>query len=511
MGSASRLIRRGSPRLILIAGLAGLCGFALLAISLSDRGGAAYPGTNGKIAFSYGATYESTGIYTANADGSSATKLTSGPYDFAPSFSANGAKIAFNRDRGLVVMNADGTGQVQISTGAHAENTTTTWQSNYKDGAETIPEVKIQSRTTSGYGYYDPIFTPDGSQLVVAESVDNSVETSICAVEKAKDEDCIDYSDPGAYFDYDYECGECHEHLVTVNSTTGALISQVTPKTTNVNDFDQTVAADGKIAFRRGTSSSATSGIFVINSPGAAPVQLTSGYGDRSPDFSPDGTKIVFDRGGNEFGVMASTGGAVTLVTPPPAPAGGYASSYSPAFSPDGTQLIFNRFVGGPKITSERGLYTMPATGGAVVRVAEGQDPAWQPIPIPPPVVKSTFKGKKGKVKLDKKHKAVIGTVTCGSSPCSLKVALAKLKAGKAKCGAKVKTPKTLLPGASAKVSASVKGKCLTKLVTAGKGVLTVKITITSATGTETLTFKVTLVPGGKKGKKGGKGGKGGK
>ena len=51
-------------------------------------------------------------------------------------------------------------------------------------------------------------------------------------------------------------------------------------------------------------------------------------------------------------------------------------------------------------------------------------------------------------------------------------------------------------PGASVAVKATVKGKCLALLEEAGKGRLTVKVEVTSASGTETLTLSTKVTPG---------------
>ena len=150
--------RSGSARYILIATLAGLCGFAVLTISLSERSGAAFPGTNGKIAFSNGQSYVSQSIYSVNSDGSSPTGLTSGTDDYSPSYSADGSKVAFNRQNNVVVMNSDGSGAVQIATGTKSESASSKWQANYKDpfSAKIIPEVKIETRMRSGAGLLQP-------------------------------------------------------------------------------------------------------------------------------------------------------------------------------------------------------------------------------------------------------------------------------------------------------------------------------------------------------------------
>ncbi|HUU97683.1 MAG TPA: hypothetical protein VM487_18260, partial [Phycisphaerae bacterium] len=80
---------------------------------------AAFPGVNGKIAFTTGrdGNYE---IYVMNPDGSGLTRLTSNAaIDEAPAWSPDGTEIAFqtNRDGNyeIYVMNADGSGQTNLT------------------------------------------------------------------------------------------------------------------------------------------------------------------------------------------------------------------------------------------------------------------------------------------------------------------------------------------------------------------------------------------------------------
>src|SRR5437016_3611984 len=85
---------------------------------------AAFPGKNGKIAFTSLRTgnYD---IYTMNADGSDVTALTNdAAADFLPAWSADGEKIVFESNRGgtngIWVMNADGSGKAQVTAFANA-------------------------------------------------------------------------------------------------------------------------------------------------------------------------------------------------------------------------------------------------------------------------------------------------------------------------------------------------------------------------------------------------------
>lgn len=523
MESMSNLLRGLGKRHLATVALAGFCGFAIFAISLGGRGDAAFPGLNGKIGYSNGKSYASQSIYAANSDGSSPVGLTSGTNDYWPSYSADGSKIAFNRNTNIVVMNADGSGQVQIASGAKTESSSSKWQSNYEvpNSAKIIPEVKIETRNRAGHSFYNPSFLVEGAQLLVAEQVFDRTQEVVCAVEKSGDEECLDYEDEGSYFHYNSECNNCYEHIVTMNAATGAVTGQVTPGIQNVSDFSPTASASGKIAFGRYVQGSQSgSGIFLIPSPGGAPVQLTSGSGNYEPDFSPDGSKLIFAHEGKEFGVIGVGGGPITLIGLPAAPAGSYVYVASPAFSPDGTQVAFYRSVFSfSPFSEEFGVYVMGADGSNPHRILEGYDPTWQPVPPPPPPTPVIAKAKKGKIRLNKKHEAVIGTIACGSSPCKLKVLSALLeireakskkgKHGKAstagaskkgKAGGKVYkvqgiVPRSLAPGKKGKVKVKIQGKALLALSAAGKGALTMKIAVTEGLGKKVLTMTSTLLP----------------
>jgi dipeptidyl aminopeptidase/acylaminoacyl peptidase len=96
----------------------------LLTVALSGGtaalpAGAAFPGANGKIAFTSDRDGNSE-IYVMNADGSGQTRLTNdGAIDNEPVWSPDGTKIAFWTERNgpaeIYVMNADGSGQINLT------------------------------------------------------------------------------------------------------------------------------------------------------------------------------------------------------------------------------------------------------------------------------------------------------------------------------------------------------------------------------------------------------------
>jgi WD40-like Beta Propeller Repeat/Divergent InlB B-repeat domain len=86
--------------------------------------GAVFPGQNGKLTF-----HHLTEIWVAGADGSNRTQLSRPGFDRSPSWSPDGTRIAFSSDNRIVVMNADGSEQRQLTFGS-ARDRTTAWTSD---------------------------------------------------------------------------------------------------------------------------------------------------------------------------------------------------------------------------------------------------------------------------------------------------------------------------------------------------------------------------------------------
>ena len=98
-----------------------------LDMGLQQAFGGTFPGTNGKIAFDSDRTGTEQ-IFVMNADGSGQTNLSNNFKidNFAPSWSPDGTKIAFYSSRTgtfqIFVMNADGSGQTNLSNNAFNDN-----------------------------------------------------------------------------------------------------------------------------------------------------------------------------------------------------------------------------------------------------------------------------------------------------------------------------------------------------------------------------------------------------
>jgi hypothetical protein len=489
--------RRHATGLAALVMLAALAAVAALALPGSGPSDAAFPGVNGRIAYTSGDSYSysSAAIWSSNADGGSPTLLSAGPGVTAPSYSADGARIAFDREGGIAVMGSAGTGVTQLLTGNSWQSSSTEWRKDYDDphSSKTIPIVRIQSYVREWQNFDHPSFSPNGALLVVAEAAGRRTNASICAVEGVGDQTCLGWGNPNAYFDYENDCKGCGSHLVSIDSSTGGLTEALTSLSNGRRDTKPSYSANGRIAFAR--SNEGNSSIFVIDSPGNAPRRVTNGQSDRAPDFSPNGSQIVFSHAYSDIGLVGVGGGAVQLI-PIPAPTegwGGYVNS--PVFSPDGSWIAFRRGVYGSGGQDGTGLFTVAPDGSGFTRIAaNGYAPSWQPLP--PPTGRPKAHARKGKVRLNRKGRAAIGTIVCGATPCRLKALPAHLKVGKKSCR-KVRTrlPRRLGPGMTARVGVKVYGKCLASLETVGKGRLVVRARATDALGRRVLTLRVALLP----------------
>ncbi|MCY2923834.1 MAG: DPP IV N-terminal domain-containing protein, partial [Planctomycetota bacterium] len=132
-------------------------------------------------------------IYVMNADGTGQTRLTNGAGDeIRPAFSPDGTKIAFDSDRDgnceIYVMNADGTGQTRLTNNAAVDLAPTFSPDGRKiafasdrDGNYEIyvmnADGTAQTRLTNNAASdYDPTFSPDGSKIAFVSSRDGNFE-----------------------------------------------------------------------------------------------------------------------------------------------------------------------------------------------------------------------------------------------------------------------------------------------------------------------------------------------
>jgi Tol biopolymer transport system component len=128
--------------------------------------------------------------------------------------------------------------------------------------------------------------------------------------------------------------------------------------------------ADGaRIAYLRGN-------IFIMNADGSGSYNLTNSATTipSYPDWSPDGTKIVFSsysRGGdflgNELYVINADGSGLRQITK------NQSADIFPDWSPDGSRIVFE--INGPS----GGIYVINADGSGQAQLGGGGCPSWSP------------------------------------------------------------------------------------------------------------------------------------
>jgi hypothetical protein len=121
--------------------------------------------------------------------------------------------------------------------------------------------------------------------------------------------------------------------------------------------------------------------VWTVPAAGGAPVQVTTASGtDNSPAWSPDGSTIAYysDRGvsGGATVIMTipATGGSTTQITSNPG-----LGDFGPCWSPDGSQIAFNRRL----VNVSHDIWTVPSAGGTPSQVTTNSawdaNPAWSP------------------------------------------------------------------------------------------------------------------------------------
>jgi Tol biopolymer transport system component len=290
---------------------------------------ATFPGQNGKFVFT-----RDINVWTMNADGTGQTQLTSSRRDAHPVWSPDGTMIAFSRvldDPGafrgaqsdIFTMRADGT------------------------------EERNLTNTTEYESF--PVWSPDGSRIAF------DLQIGFCFA---------GFCDP-----------EFDDLFAMSSDGTGRT------RLTNQNGLDEVFpewSPDGsKIVF-------ADRGLYAVQVDGSGVSQLTDGP-DAAPSWSPDGSKIAFESRRDEFGINCglacntniyvanADGSGVTRLTDHPA------RDEWPAWSPDGTKIAFTRVFCDGSTCSGSDIYVMNADGSEETQVTTGPAfelfPDWQPLP----------------------------------------------------------------------------------------------------------------------------------
>jgi Tol biopolymer transport system component len=244
-------------------------------------------------------------LYSSDPDGSDLLRLTStSANELYPAFSPDRSKVVFASDENgswnLFLADADGANRQQLT--------------SYDLG--------------DGFGAVHPAFSPDGQQIAFAFFGGfGSDGVHIQAMAVAPD-------------------------AVPVALTAGSRVN-AHPR----------YAPDGRIVFASRAEDDLWAAVWIMYGNGASPTQLTGGTlgGEGTPSVSPDGSTIIFARGGlddSEIWRMDMDGGNQRAVT------ANDSNDAQPSFSPDGAWIAF---------TSSRGA----ATDVLVMRLDRPEAEAW--------------------------------------------------------------------------------------------------------------------------------------
>ena len=274
-------------------------------------------------------------IYVMNADGSGVVQLTDNDsLDLFPTWSPDDKRILFSSDRDndvesydIYVMNADGSGVEQL---------------------------------TDGCSNYHPAWSPDGERIAFASLADIYVMdadgSDVVQLTGTPNESCahvfISYRDHAHYYRTEDGSVERFTDWESLN-----------PYGT---DIYPVWSPDGeRIAFVSGRNGYMD--IYVMNVDGSGVERLTEGHWVFEFSWSPDGDRIAFYS--DDIYVMDADGSDVVQLTDYEYGGGRY-----PVWSPDGERIAFFSYRDG-----DAGIYLMNPDGSGIGRLGavEGYMPAW--------------------------------------------------------------------------------------------------------------------------------------
>jgi hypothetical protein len=262
-----------------------IASIAVLALLMAPASAhAAFPGQNGKIAFSVGAA-----LWTMNVDGSNRAPFNN-LRGVAPAWSPDGGRLAYQADDGVHVVNGDGSGDALIVRGGRAPAWSPTGTqldvvTGPADACSELTIVKDDGTVMSSYS--DPDCTDGLSCCLDAPAWSPSGGSIVFELRRYE-------PDPDTC-----EPGDCPYFFGPPQLNIGARAA-----TANWAPGGNELTATRNFGFPHG--------IAVFRPDGTEARRLTANGADREPVWSPDGAKIAFERAGVVNVMNASDGSGMT-------------------------------------------------------------------------------------------------------------------------------------------------------------------------------------------------------
>jgi Tol biopolymer transport system component len=173
---------------------------------------------------------------------------------------------------------------------------------------------------------------------------------------------------------------------VAIMNADGTNLRQLTSDGLDIFPGEEACAPDlspdhRTIAFT--TTRSGSQQVWTMGADGSHPTQLTK-FGGRRPRWSPDGQRLVYDRGDNLY-ITGPAGGDGFQVSFGPGSHGPFFEGATlPAWSPDGRQIAFSDATSQDVFILTLPLFVVDSTGDNIRNltntvVGEASQPAWSP------------------------------------------------------------------------------------------------------------------------------------
>jgi Tol biopolymer transport system component/subtilisin family serine protease len=355
----------------------------------------------GKIAYSTNADGDSE-IYVMNNDGSNQTRLTNNTaYDDAPAWSPDGSKIAFESNASgqinIYVMNADGSNQTQLTT-TSGSDVYPAWSpdgtkiafTSFRNGNSQIYVMNAdgsnQTRLTNNSAYDNfPSWSPNGSQLTFSSNRTGALQiytmnadgSNQVAITATGVNHAPAWSPNGRWIAYMSQDISGNFGLSLYD--TAFSLSRVVTSGTGGSDLFPQWSPDGSKLVFQSTRDGNNEIYYARFFDGAFPVRLTSAStSEAKPAWQPVPAKVAFtttrDSGNYEIYLMNPDGSTQINLT------NDAGTDTGPTWSPDGMKLAFASQRSG---SQSQDIYTVRSDGTNPTNLTNSASsdvsPAWSP------------------------------------------------------------------------------------------------------------------------------------